>query len=474
MSHTSIMYQPPSTNGTLPIRPSTRARKSKSSRSEILTRLRTSYSNAARAFLHHRTEEAHILVEEAFELLTPPSAHQNDQLSSHRRKWDILRITLETTLYTTPVDGTAAASKQAKMLESVAQSSTFKFVNPNEWSAPRSPARSTHHPFGSPSIGDPSLLSPPSLLGTLHTRSSILFAPSSDKPSSRYIPAAVLVALVLASLKLDCPQVGRGMIEDWLANRDPLGPSVDAESSGAARSGEREGYEKVVEVYCLHVLPRLNEWDYAKDFLDSEMEMTPVKRQELVATLASHHAQSLLPPSPRHTQLHNLDTSVSGSSGAPTPRAASPAPSSVSSHTAVPHTRPAAISTQVTASPVSPTSATTPRLWHQAANPVSSALLSNSIAIPPAAPALAAQPSSPPPTVLQLLKVALIPYLRRLNAPVVMLAIILSFVGLVSRFGRRPKGVGSGAEMARRRLGGGSGIWRGLVDAVRMSGRGLV
>ncbi|KAG8691035.1 hypothetical protein FRC08_010286 [Ceratobasidium sp. 394] len=433
----------------------------------------TSYSNAARAFLHHRTEEAHTLVEEAFELLTPPSVHQNDQLSSYRRKWDILRITLETTLYTTPVDGSTASNRN-KILESMAQSSTSKFVGSNEWAAPRSPTRSSHHPLGSPSIEDPSLLSPPSLLGTLHTRSSILFTPSSDKPSSRYLPAAVLVALVLASLKLDCPQVGRGMIEDWLANRDPLGPSVDVESSGATKGGEREGYEKVVEVYCLHVLPRLNEWDYARDFLDSEMEMTPAKRQELVATLASHHAQSLLPPSPRHNQLHNLDTSVSGSSGAPTPRATSPAPSSVSSHTAVPNTRPSAISTQIAASPVSPTSATTPRPRHQTANPVPSALPSNSIAIPPLAPALAPQPSPPQPTVLQLLKVALVPYLRRLNAPVIMLAIILSFVGLVSRFGRRSKGAGSGAEMARRRLRGESSIWRGLVDAVKMSGRGLV
>ncbi|KAG9121828.1 hypothetical protein FRC07_002054 [Ceratobasidium sp. 392] len=468
------MYQHPPTNGTLPLRPSARSRKPKSARSEIITKLRTSYSNAARAFLHHRTDEAHILVEEAFEILNPPPSHQPDQLSSHRRKWDILRITLETTLYTTPADGSVAASKRNKLLQSMAQSSVSKFTGLNEWSAPRSPARSTHHPLSSPSIEEPSLLSPPSLLGTLHTRSSILFAPSSDRPSSRYLPAAVLVALVLASLKLDCPQVGRGMIEDWLANRDSLGPGVDDEGFGEAKSEEREGYEKVVEVYCLHVLPRLNEWDYAKDFLDSEMEMTPAKRQELVATLASHHAQSLLPPSPRHSQLHSIDTSVSGSSGAPTPRAVSPAPSSVSSHTAVPNTRPGPISTQLNTSPVSPTSAITPRLRHPAANPMSSALTSSTIAIPPPAPSLAAQPSSPQPTVLQLLKVALIPYLRRLNAPVIMLAIILSLVGLVSRFGRRPRGTATGADMTRQRLKGGPGLWRGLIDAVKMSGRGLV
>ncbi|KDN50528.1 hypothetical protein RSAG8_01026, partial [Rhizoctonia solani AG-8 WAC10335] len=130
------------------------------------------------------------------------------------------------------------------------------------------------------------------------------------------------------------------MVDDWLANRDPLGPGSEADArKGIKAEEEREGYEKTVEVYCLHVLPRLNGWDYAKDFLDSEMEMRPSKREELIATLAAHHAQSLLPPSPRANQLQNLDNSVSGSSGAPTPRAVSPAPSSVSSHTAVPNSR---------------------------------------------------------------------------------------------------------------------------------------
>jgi hypothetical protein len=190
-----------------------------------------------------------------------------------------------------------------------------------------------------------------------------------------------------------------------------------------------------------------------------------------VATLATHHAQSLLPPSPRHSQLHSLDTSVSGSSGAPTPRATSPAPSSVSSHTAVPNSRPTAISS---AQPSSvPRSPATPRPRHQTANPAP--LIPTTIAIPPSAPSLITQPSSPQhPTTVQLLKAVLVPYLRRLNAPVILFAVILSFVGLVSRFGRRPTGSGSGAEAARRRLNGGSGVWRGLIDAVKMSGRGLV
>lgn len=200
--------------------------------------------------------------------------------------------------------------------------------------------------------------------------------------------------------------------------------------------------------------------------------------QELVATLASHHAQFLL-PSPRSSQLHNLDTSVAGSSGAPTPRAASPAPSSVSSHTAVPNTRsgPAVSHTSLTSTsgPHQASSVTTIRQQRQPTDSTRLPLASTTIAIPPPAPTLHAQSPSPQsPTIIQLLKAFLLPYLRRLNAPIVLLAMVLSLLGLVGRFGRKPKS-GSGAEIARQRLMGGSGgVLRGLLDAVRMSGRGLV
>lgn len=479
MSLTQVMYQS-ATSDTLPLRPAPLkahggergSRRSKAARSEVVSKLKTSYSNAARAFLHHRTEEAHALVDEAFESLHPPTSHQHDQLSSYRRKWDILRITLETTLYTSP-----ASRLHGETSGYNAHSAALGPDISHAWSAPRSPNPSVSFRSKMSQFDDPMLLSPPSLLGTLHTRSLLLFTPPSDRPSPRYLPAAVLVAIVLASLKLDCPQVGRGMIDDWLANRDPLGSG--AGKDGAIHMEEQEGYEKVIEVYCLHVLPRLNEWDYAKDFLDTEMEMSPIKREELVATLALHHAQFLL-PSPRTSQLHSLDTSVAGSSGAPTPRAASPAPSSVSSHTAVPNTRSGAAVSHTSSltsnsGPHQASSVTTVRQQHQPIDSTRLPLASNTIAIPPSAPTLYAQPPSPQsPTVIQLLKAVVVPYLRRLNAPIVLLAIVISLLGLAGRFGRKPKS-GSGAEMARRRLMGGSGgVLRGLLDAVKMSGRGLV
>ncbi|GAB1521881.1 hypothetical protein RhiTH_004980 [Rhizoctonia solani] len=457
MSHTKVMYQRPMTTRDAISLRTTRPtpRKPRSSRSEVGSKLKSTYSDAARAFLHHKIEEAQALVEDAFEILHSPASQEADSLATYRKKWDILRITLETTLYTTPINGSASKSNRS-------------FVNgSSSGPIPRSPTS----PRSKSPLDDPLLLSPPSLLGTLHTRSLKLFTPALERPNSRFLPAAVLVALVLASLKLDCPQVGRGMVDDWLANRDSLGLGSEAGSrKGVKAEEEREGYEKAVEVYCLHVLPRLSEWEYAKEFLESELEMRPSKRQA-----TAHYVQSLLPPSPHGGRLQNLDNSVSGSSEAPTPRAVSPAPSSVSSHTAVPNSRSVATlrASQVLPSPLSPSPTPTGRQW-QSTNRTSSRI-PTSLAVPPPAPALAPQPASPAqPTILQLLKAVVVPYLRRVNAPVLVLAVVLSLIGLASRFSRRPKG-GSGADMARRRLAGNSGgIWAGLVDAIKMSGRGLV
>lgn len=282
MSHTKVIYQRPGTKDTTisirPTRPSLtqeRAmRRPKSTRSEAISKLKAAYSHAARAFLHHHIEEAQALVRDAFELLQPPASHENDQLSTYRRKWDILRITLETTLYTSPLSSSTASKDSNKSgygIQSAPSSVSVSVV-------PRSPNGSSTSPRSTSPLDDPLLLSPPSLLGTLHTRSLKLFSPPLERPNSRFLPAAVLVALVLASLKLDCPQVGRGMIDDWLGNREPLGVGSDANGLAGTKE-ERVGYEKVVEVYCLHVLPRLQAWDESKEFLDSEVEMRPTKRE---------------------------------------------------------------------------------------------------------------------------------------------------------------------------------------------------
>ena len=123
------------------------------------------------------------------------------------------------------------------------------------------------------------MLSPQSLLASLHTRSLKLFTPnfegsdgdagSQRSLGARYLPSQVVVTLVLASMKLNAPEVGRGMVEDWLSGRgDPEG----------VLEGD-DGYEKIVELYCHHLLPRLGEWDLAAEFLQYEGELDVAKKQ---------------------------------------------------------------------------------------------------------------------------------------------------------------------------------------------------
>ena len=203
--------------------------------SSTATTLRSLYPRAAKAFLQRDVALTHSLLTSAFPLIHPPAslATQNDALASSRRKWDILRITFETTLFSSP---------------------------PSSHDPERLP----------PSLRANLMLSPESLIATLHSRSLQLFTPSdhSHRPSSSFLPAQILVTLVLSSLKLDSPEVARGMIEDWLAKH---GQEIDA--------GDPKGYAKVLELYCLHVLPRLQDWEYAEDFLTYERELLPDVRQ---------------------------------------------------------------------------------------------------------------------------------------------------------------------------------------------------
>lgn len=113
----------------------------------------------------------------------------------------------------------------------------------------------------------------------MYTRSLSLFAPSSEGKKSTlgasYLPSQVLTTLVYCSLKLGTPDFARVMIEDWLARREPYDSS-----SGQSGNISEDGYEKVLELYCLHILPRLGQWDYTKEFLEYESEL-PVQRREV-------------------------------------------------------------------------------------------------------------------------------------------------------------------------------------------------
>ena len=151
----------------------------------------------------------------------------------HRRKWDILRITLETTVYASPP-----------------------------------PA---DDPRGLPQVLRANqMLSPQSLVSSLLARSLELFTPTPNKPSPYFLPHQILVTLILASLRLGCPEVGKSMIEEWLTRCvSETFPSNDV----------RLGYIKIMDLYCLHILPRMEEWEYAEDFLRYERLLDESMRQ---------------------------------------------------------------------------------------------------------------------------------------------------------------------------------------------------
>ncbi|KAI0635605.1 hypothetical protein C8Q77DRAFT_1052832 [Trametes polyzona] len=268
------------------------------STSSTAATLRSLYPRAARAFLQRDVALTHSLLTSAFAILGSPAsvASVNDALASQRRKWDILRVTFETTLY----------------------------------SSPPSAHEPEHLP---PALRANLMLSAEPFLAALHNRSLLLFTPadSPQKPSSAFLPAQILVTLVLASLKLDCNDVGRSMIEDWLTKHGQEDVPADP-----------KGYAKVLELYCLHVLPRLQDWEYAEDFLTYERELPSDVRQQYAASLrqlrseaaAMARAQASAPK--EAYPLPATSTASSSRSASPTPSDSASSASSSSTHTATP------------------------------------------------------------------------------------------------------------------------------------------
>ncbi|KAI0777029.1 hypothetical protein BC629DRAFT_1594749 [Irpex lacteus] len=262
--------------------------------SSTVATLRSLYSRAAKAFLHRDFSLTYSLLTSAFTIITPPTYSPDDEIATFRRKWDILRITVETTVY----------------------------------SLPSSPDKEDPLP---PALRANQLLSPQSLVATLHARSLQLFTPSSppQKPLSVYLPHQVLTTLILSSIKLECYDTGRSIVEDWLARRTP-------EQSKEAHAG----YSKVIELYCLHILPKLDEWEYAQDFLTYERELTESAREHMRSTLQSMLQETL---EARSARLARASSPVIEDASPASTRSTSPArsissESTTSTHTATPQT----------------------------------------------------------------------------------------------------------------------------------------
>ena len=195
--------------------------------------LRSLYNRAGRAFVLRDIPLTYSLIQSAFALLSPPRAVP-DPLGDHRRKWDILRITFESTVYASPPPSTETLPESLRIILSE---------------------------------------SAKALSMSIYNRSLSLFTPSNENSAQKttlnaaYLPSQVLTTLVYSSIKLDAADVGRVMIEDWLARREPQ------------YTVEEEGYAKILDLYCIHILPRLEQWEYATEFLQYENELPERKRE---------------------------------------------------------------------------------------------------------------------------------------------------------------------------------------------------
>jgi hypothetical protein len=421
-----------STSDILPHKPS-----SKVSSSTEAT-LQSLYNRAARAFLHRDVAITFTLLSAAFALLPPPLAPSPDPLDVHRRKWDILRITLETTVFTSTPDIADLPQPLREFL----------------------------------------LLSPQSFISTLYARSLALFTPSSlyRKPSSAFLPHQVLITLVASSIKIDCPGVGREMTDDWLSKR---GQYDFVPSTG-------EPYHKVLELYCLHVLPRLGEWEYVKEFLSYENELPLDKKRELHLALEAQHAQAL-ESTRRETPKPEAPPSPAP---IPAPRSLSPSSSSsslstTSTRTAVPVSSRPKLTRQQSASSTSAVSDTTvtrsPRHRHNQSMPQGSSSASGIriSRVPPVDHNLA---TVRPPTSLALIRSYFNHYFTANR--IATLSFLFFLIPLMSLILRRRRRLETPADLVRRRLLEARGdsiarrLWnelvRAVLDTVRMGGGGLV
>ncbi|KAJ3755889.1 hypothetical protein EV360DRAFT_48914 [Lentinula raphanica] len=185
------------------------------------------YHRAARAFLNKNVALTQELLDTGFK-----SLQDMDFDPSAARKWDILRITFDTMLYTSPPTSTDPQTHEISSLNSLLSKTPQEFVK------------------------------------DMYNRSLELLA---SNGAATVLPSQVLSTLVYSSLKADAADVGRWMIEDWLASRD-------SPKDGIGIGDGHDGYSKVLELYCLQVLPKIEQWDYATEFLEYESELTPEVR----------------------------------------------------------------------------------------------------------------------------------------------------------------------------------------------------
>jgi len=83
--------------------------------------------------------------------------------------------------------------------------------------------------------------------------------------------------------------------EEWLSAVPPpyplQSPQVNGQNGVTNGDNNLEGkelYGKVLEVYCISLLPRNEEWDFAKEFIQLSAYLSPQKKQVLPLLMIAH------------------------------------------------------------------------------------------------------------------------------------------------------------------------------------------
>ena len=78
------------------------------------------------------------------------------------------------------------------------------------------------------------------------------------------------------------PKVAQLRVEEWLAAVPPPYPLQSSQIAGLTngeRSSGKDWYGKVLELYCLSILPRNEEWDFATTFIGMNEYLSQSKKQ---------------------------------------------------------------------------------------------------------------------------------------------------------------------------------------------------
>ncbi|KAG9293350.1 hypothetical protein G9A89_007596 [Geosiphon pyriformis] len=119
------------------------------------------------------------------------------------------------------------------------------------------------------------------------------------------VDGEVVVACVLLCLGQQFPDIARMIIETWLYSLPETALlQLDIASTNNIKDDALlKNYEKIVELYVLHVLPKLKDWDYAKNFLRDNIRIDQSRKKAYEQTLDKLQESS---KKPKHTKQKHL------------------------------------------------------------------------------------------------------------------------------------------------------------------------